>query len=236
MLKRCFLFFAAILLFNTCFGQETIQKKNRLTDSVTEVFQVLKSDKYTRQGLYQALFKKKIAVAHGAYNNNKRVGLWHFYDPKGTVIESYNYDNGKLYFEAPEDTTSNLRYFVDKQLDSTTKVTKPIKIGGRYYGYIPYMRLFKLPDSYTEMNRQILITAVVELLVSPFGRLADYKVHLSTENGEDLRVINMNINLPDPADMTFTPATLNGEPVTSRIMIKGFVTDDGHLDFESSLR
>ncbi|TSD66232.1 hypothetical protein FFF34_002180 [Inquilinus sp. KBS0705] len=232
MLKRCLLFFTAILLINNCFAQETVQKKNKLTDSVTEVFQVLKSNKAIRQGLYQALFKKKITVASGDYKNDKRAGLWQFYDTKGTVIQTYNYDTQKLYFEAPEDTTSALRYFIDKNLEPTDKVTKPIKIGGRYYGYIPYLQLFKLPDYLNELNRQALIKAVVELLISPYGRLADYKVHLFSPEGEELQIVNMNIDLPNPADKIFTPTTLNGEAVSSRIMIRCFVTDAGHLDFD----
>lgn len=232
MPKNFFLFFAGIFIINNCLAQETVKKRNRLTDSVTEVYQVLKSDKHTKQGLYQALFQKRIAVASGMYANDKRTGLWQFYDTKGRVIESYNFSTNKLYYEAPEDTTSSLRYFVDKQLDSTDKVTKPIKVGGRYFGYIPYLRLFKMPDYLTGLDLNS-ITAVVELLISPGGRLADYKVHImSTVGGDVIKVINMNTDVPNPDDKIFTPATLNGEPISCRIMIKCYVTDDGHLDFE----
>jgi hypothetical protein len=232
MIKSCSLFFAAVLFVTICHGQETIKKRLRLTDSVTEVFEVLKSNKAIRQGLYQALFRKKIAVASGAYNSDKRVGLWHFYDRKGTVIQTYNYDTDKIYFEAPEDTTSVIRYFVDKKIEPTDKVTKPLKIGGRYYGYIPYVQLFKLPDNLVELNRQIYIKAVIELLISPYGRLADYKVHLLTEDGELIKVVNMNTNLPNPADMIFTPATLNSEPIACRIMIQCTVNEAGKLNFK----
>ena len=232
MSKIYILFFAGLFIINNCLAQETIKKRHWLTDSVIEVYQVLKSDKHTRQGLYQALFQKKIAVASGMYTNDKRTGLWQFYDTKGLVIESYNFTTNKLYYEAPEDTTSALRYFVDKQLDSTDKVTKPIKIGGRYFGYIPYLRLFKIPDYMAGLDLNN-ISAVVELLISPGGRLADYKVHIVNSGVAGiLKTINMNTDVPDPADKVFTPATLNGEPISCRIMIKCYITDDGHLDFE----
>jgi hypothetical protein len=71
---------------------------------------------------------------------------------------------------------------------------------------------------------------VVELLISPYGHLADYKVHLTAVNFE--RTINMNINLPNEEDMVFIPATLNGEPISSRVVIQCYVTNSGHLDFD----
>ncbi|RFZ85422.1 hypothetical protein DYU05_07440 [Mucilaginibacter terrenus] len=221
-----------VLLLNAASGhaQELTQRKNRLTDSVTEVYQTYKENKNIMHGLYQALYKKSTPVASGMYNKNVRVGIWRFFDSKGRLIETYDYDNKELKFEGREDITSALRYFVDRDLDSTAKVTKPIKIGGRYYGYIPYLRLFTLPRDLSDINKNIF-SAVVELLVSPYGRLADYKVHLVAPNFE--RVINMNTHLPDPADMVFTPATLNGEGISCRIMIKAYITDDGHLDFDN---
>ena len=228
-MKISLLFFASLCYLSNCFGQETETKKSRLTDSVYEVYHVTTANKYVREGLYQALYQKKTAVATGFYQNNVKAGVWRFFDTKGGLLQTYNYTANKLIFEAVEDTTSDLRYFVDKELKPTDRVTKPIKIGGRYYGYLPYLRLFKLPNDLLDINKSVF-KAVVELLVSPGGRLADYKVHLVAPNYE--RVINMNLNLPDNADLIFTPATLNGEDISSRIMIKAYITEDDHLDFE----
>ena len=50
--------------------------------------------------------------------------------------------------------------------------------------------------------------------------------------GRIIKSFNMNRNLPDPADTVFSPATVNGEPVTCRIFIKAYITDDNHLDYE----
>jgi len=233
MLKNVILFFASLFLTLNVLAQETTQRKLRLTDNVTEVLTVLKNDKNIRQGLYQALYKRKTPVATGMFENDKKAGVWRFFDPKGQVMQVYNYTSQTLNFEAKEDTSSNLRYFVDKLLDSGSVVTKPIKIGGRYFGYIPYLQLFKLPKDLSDINRG-LFSAIVELLVSPGGRLADYKVHINgaTYAGVFERVINMNTHLPNPDDMVFTPATLNSEPISCRIMIKAYITDDGHLDFD----
>ncbi|TFF34122.1 toxin-antitoxin system YwqK family antitoxin [Mucilaginibacter psychrotolerans] len=230
MLKTLILFFSCILLAYSGNAQETTKKKNWLTNSVQEVTTVLKTNKNVKQGLYMALFQKTTVVATGMYDNNKKVGLWRFFSSQGQQLEVYDYTAEKLFFEAPEDTTSSLRYFVDRELQPTDKVTKPIKIGGRYYGYIPYLQLFTLPD-YIDPSNKNFFDVTVELLISPLGRLASYKVNLNIK-GKTVRVINMNTNLPDEADKIFTPATLNGEGIACRIMIKAYITDNNHLDFD----
>jgi len=232
MLKHCLLFITAAFCINVSMAQETVELRYKLSNNVTEVFHVLKNSVNTRQGLFQAIYKKKVPVASGMFDNDKKTGLWRFTDPNGQVLQTYDYSQKKVYFEAPEDTSSPLRYYVDLELKPTDKVTKPVKIGGRYYGYLPYLTLFTLPTGYKEIDRGI-VDAVVVLLISPFGRLADYKVNLIAKGlSEPFKTVNMNINLPDPADLVFTPATLNGEPVACRITIKCSVDSKGHLDFE----
>jgi hypothetical protein len=229
MLKNYILIFACLFAVAKANGQqETSKKTNRLTDSVKEVYNVLKSNKYIKHGLYQAVYRENIAVATGMYDNDKKVGIWRFFDSDGRLMQTYNYDAHKLNYEAPELITSNLRYFADVDIDSTDVVTKPLKVGGRYYGYLPYLQLFKLPNDIWDINRE-RYTATVELLISPLGRLAYYKVNII---GFDFkRTINMNVHLPNEEDMTFIPAKLNGEPVACRIIIAARITDSGHLDF-----
>lgn len=181
--------------------------------------------------MYQALFQHFQPVATGMYENDKKVGTWRFYDPKGKLMQTYDYSTRLARFEAPEDTTSNLRYLLDKDLKPGDKATKPIKTGGRYFGYLNYLQLFNLPEAYkdhpeVELNE---VKTTVELLISPGGRLADYKVHIN--NGAQDNVIKMNTNLPNEEDRMFTPATLNGEPVACRIIIRAYITEKGHLDF-----
>lgn len=232
MLKRYLLLLNALLFINHCFAQDTIEVKRKLSGNVTEIFTALTKDVNTRQGMFRAVYKKNNVVAAGMYENDKKVGLWKFYDPKGTVMQTYDYSTSRLFYEAPEDTTSHLRYLVDKLLVEGDKITKPIKVGGRYYGYLHYLNLFTLPKEYAYINRNML-TARVELLISPGGRLADFKVNLlSGMAPQPFRTINMNIKLPDPADLVFIPAKLNGEPVACRIMIECIVTNAGHLAFE----
>ncbi|MEO7216008.1 hypothetical protein [Mucilaginibacter sp.] len=231
LLKKSIAIIAFLAILQVCHAQPLREKTNRLTDSVSEVYHVLTTNKYVKHGLYQALFQHFQPIATGMYENDKKAGIWRFYDPTGKLMQTYDYSTRLASFEAPEDTTSNLRYLLDRELRPGDKVTKPIKTGGRYFGYLNYLRLFNLPEAYqghpeVELNE---VKTTVELLISPGGRLADYKVHIN--NGAQDNVIKMNTNLPDEEDRVFTPATLNGEPVACRIIIRAYITENGHLDF-----
>jgi len=226
-LKSITLLIVALFYLNAGFAQETTIHKHRLNNQIIEKISVLKSNKGIRQGLYQAVTDKNIAVASGNFLNDKKTGVWHFYDRHGHLLQNYDYTSKALLFEAVEDTTSNLRYFVDKLLTDTDHTTKPVKAGGRYFGYLPYVNAFKLPANLMDISR-IVSYAVVELLVSPGGRLADFKVHIFSGNYE--KVFNMNTDMPNEEDKVFIPATLNGEPIGCRIMIKCNIDHDGGLE------
>ncbi|OOQ61109.1 toxin-antitoxin system YwqK family antitoxin [Mucilaginibacter pedocola] len=223
--------FLFIIITSAQAQEETTTKTNWLTDSIKETYTVLKTNKHVKQGSYTAMFRKKTPIATGTYDHDKRVGPWRFYDSRGVLMQTYDFSNSKLLFEAPEYSNSKLHYFADTDIDSTDVVTKPIKIGGRYYGFLPYLRLFTLPNDIWNINR-ITNTAQVELLISPLGRLAYYWVRLTGINDYE-RVFRMNLELPDPADNVFTPATKNGQPIACRIIIEARITEDGHLDFRN---
>ena len=203
-------------------------RKHRLTDQITERISVLKSDKSTRQGLYQAVTEKDIAVASGNFDKDKKVGVWHFYDTQGHLLQNYDYTKKSLQFEAVEDTTSNLRYFVDKVLTDSDRTTKPIKAGGRYFGYLPYLKVFKLPNELMGISRYSSYV-VIELLISPGGRLADLKVHLFSGINYH-RVFTRSTDMPNEEDKIFIPATVNGEPIGCRIMMRCYIDNDGGLE------
>ncbi|MFC0517129.1 hypothetical protein ACFFGT_23165 [Mucilaginibacter angelicae] len=238
-MRTLILTFISILFIGSVFAQtkdaatgktapETVVIKHRLTDSVVERFNVLKSNKGIRQGLYQALYQKNYALASGYYENDKKTGVWHFFDNRGHLVQNFDYRTNQVTYEAPEDTTSNLHYIVDVQLNDTARVTKPIKIGGRFFGYLPYLNLFKLPPDLMNLNPNVSF-GMIELLVSPLGRLASFKVHVYSGNYE--KAFNMSIDVPDPADKIFIPATVNDEPVACRIVMKCAFRNDGGLEF-----
>jgi hypothetical protein len=215
-LKSIYLTLAALLLSVVSFAQETKEVLEKINKKVTAVYHVLASDPNIKHGLYQARHDKTMALASGLYANNKRVGIWHFFDYAGQIFQNYNYDQNKLTYEAPDDSVSGFKYLFDKKVIDTDIVTKPVKIGGRYFGYINYMKVFKKPDDMDYENLQNA-NITIELLISPGGHLADYTIHLqNTYYKNDLSV---NLDLLSEEDKTFIPATLNNEPVSARIVI-----------------
>lgn len=226
-MKKIFLLITILLCINYCFAQKAVEKKTRLTDFVTERYQtIIQTDKQIKQGTYNALYEKKIVIANGVYTNNKRTGTWHFFFPTGKLLQNYNYTTRQLLYEAPEDTTSTIRYMIDYPVTEkdTTLITKPIRLGGRYYGYVPYFRLFKLPVDMQNSNTQ-QIEVIMELLVSPLGRLSDFKFHIRYYNDkEDVKLINVNTDLLSDEDKTFIPASRDRKLIASRILIRCYIT------------
>ena len=160
----------------------------------------------------------------------KKTGQWFFYSPNGQPLEVYDYDKNILRYEAREDSTSDFRYLLDKALTDSDRVTKPIKVGGRYLGYLPYVGLYKTPLDIDAYNA-VYFDGFIELLISPLGRLADYKVRVFSKYMEYDQTTHMDINLFKEEDKQFIPATLNGEPIVSRIVIRCRMVDGGGLDF-----
>jgi hypothetical protein len=216
-----------------CFAQQLVNRKNKLTGSVTEQFQsVIETDKQVKQGIYHAFFAKKTVIASGAYKNDKRIGTWHFFDPSGQIMQNYDYDNNQLLYESREDEKTRFKYNIDYIINKADVTTKPVRLGGRYFGYIPYLRLFKLPDDLENINPE-QCTVILELLISPMGRLADYTIRITNSyTGEDIRVLNINTNILPGEDKIFIPATLNKNPVSSQITVACYMNRYGDIDID----
>jgi hypothetical protein len=230
--KKIILSVCSFFYLACCFGQEElIEKKNRLNDNVTETFHVQKANEQIKDGAYEAFYRRKTPIAIGNYTKGKKTGVWRFYDPKGTLMQVYNYDLGAIEFEAIElKNASDFFYTIDKEVTDSDKVTKPLKAGGRYYGYLSYLGLYKIPfDPYYYGTYGCI--AAVELVISPLGRLADYKVRCACDPLEYDQTISMDLRLFKEEDRKFIPATYNGEAVVSRILIKCRVNIDGSIDY-----
>jgi hypothetical protein len=226
---KIILFFVLALFCATdCFPQDNPVKKDRIAENVTENYHVLPTNPDIKDGLYQAFYRRNKLIALGYYSKGKRIGVWRYYSPRGGTYETYNFDKDSIEYEAFENIRSPLRYYVDRELTDSDKTTKPYKIGGRYFGYLPYLTAFKVPFSLNWGDASYFL-AQVELLISPLGRLADYKVHLI--GPAYVQTFNLSLNFFKEEDKQFIPATVNKKPVISRILISCRVTDDGGLDF-----
>ena len=214
-----------------CFGQETVDKHDKIFDNLTERFTVLKDSQDVKHGLYQVFAKKNKLVARGMYTMGKKTGTWHFYNKSGQLMQIYNYDEKRLQFEAKQYIGSNISYLIDKTITDQDTVTKPVKVGGRYFGYLPYLSLYKTPFSPFEYSINGAV-AEIELLISPLGRLADYKVTVVFPYINYTQTLKLDLHLLKEEDREFIPATFNHVPILSRIIIKCRLDDDGGLLFQ----
>ncbi len=226
-MKSIFLFFIIIPLVS--FGQDTVLIKNRLTDSVMERFYMLKSNIEIKNGQYEAVFRRKINIAIGRFKNNEKVGIWQFFNKNGRLIEKFNYDTNNITYEGPI-SNKNLLFFFDDSIKTTDRLTRPLKIGGEYYGFIPFLNCFKLPFDTYGINTNLFNT-YIELLITPLGKLAWFKVYIDSLYYNYHKNFSFDVNLFSEEDRIFFPATLNGKPILSRIIIRCSLNDDGGLDF-----
>lgn len=213
-----------------CAAQQTVERREKLYNNITEKYNVLADSPEVKHGLYQAFVNKKIAVASGQYNLGKKTGTWHFYNSVGKVVQHYNYDKQALIFEAREDTTSAIRYVLDNPFTEKDTITKVVKAGGTYYGYLPYLKHFVLPEDLRGANTSIFY-AVIELLVSPGGRLAEYKIRVISSLYNYNKAARMNTDILAEEDKMFIPATLNDEPVSATVFINCRITSSGKLEY-----
>lgn len=227
-------FFILTMMFcgvQVCLAQTEVIRKNKITSLVTEKYNtVIAADRQVKQGLYQAMYDKKIVLAQGKYADDKRVGLWRFFDRKQRLSQVFNYDTGKLIFEAPEDSTSNFKYEIESKITDAITITKPIKQGGRYFGFLPYLRFFKMPANLQAYNTDD-VNVVIELFISSMGRVADFKIHIIAPFYKSALTIDPNQLYPD--DKTFIPATYNNAPISSHIFISCYINKHGELDMDT---
>jgi hypothetical protein len=203
-----------------CLAQETVERNRKLTPEVVEKYNVLKNDYNILQGTYAAYLKKTL-VAAGTYNKNVKTGTWTFFDSQGKVTQRFDYNKHTLVYEAPQDSNARIHYVVDDSLKNNPRFTRPVRIGGKYYGFLPYINLIKLPQYLSNLNN-LTDRATMELLVTPLGRLAEFKLRVSSvgaPNQDDDVVLNVNLNLLNDEDKIFLPATLNNQPISVRIII-----------------
>ncbi|MEO6149303.1 MAG: hypothetical protein ABIN95_00845 [Mucilaginibacter sp.] len=229
-MKAYYLFCILVLTAFSCAAQQTVERKEKLYNNITEKYHVLADSPEVKHGLYQAFFNKKTAIASGQYLRGKKTGVWHFYNSAGKVLQHYNYDAQKVLYEAREDTTSAIRYMLDDAFTSKDTVVKAIKAGGTYYGYLPYLKNFVLPPDLNGANTT-MFNAVVELLVSPGGRLAGYKIRVVSPIFQYNKAAKMNPDILAEEDKVFIPAMLNGKPVAASIFITCRITGGGKLEY-----
>jgi len=196
------------------FAQETTKKTAFIANtSITEHFTVLKDNKKMREGEFTATFKK-ITVAKGNYKKGKRVGSWSFTDAKGKLVQVYNYDINKfVLLDTPD--THGLKCFVEN-VQPADVIKIPVKIGGSCYGLLPLVYRDELAQQVRADFPGLQNAEYTHIIiVDATGKIISHKVNALVNHNN--RSYTLDDSLLDPDVTAFTPATVNGKPVTCRI-------------------
>jgi hypothetical protein len=229
-------FFSFLICISVAgYAQETIVENGKYAPGINEEYHVLKSNPNIKHGLYRAFYNRKTVIATGMYTQGKKSGTWHFYNNVGKVVQHYNFDTNKAFFLVNNELPANLiQYeFLPKPAD-TDSLTLPVKIGGVLYGYLPYINKFKVKNTVEYVQGSLY--GILEILVSPAGRLAECKLLVRAKvwkNNQWLPDIIdsylLNPELLSDDDKTFAPGTVNKQQVSSTIYIYCTIKPNGRI-------
>ncbi len=193
------------------FGQET-KKKTVSNDypPYKETFYVLKSDQETKHGEYKKTYGG--LSIKGQFDNNKKVGVWEYYDRNGQLEQKIDFNSNKVVSTKPMTLIKD--YFV-KDRDSYKDVVPeetPVFQGGQS-GIIYYIWNLRYPADARRMGTEgkVLISATI----TQDGKMIDEEILDGPGNGlkeEALRVIQM---IPDE----WIPGKVNGKIMDIKIVI-----------------
>lgn len=218
-MKNILLFVLLILIFQVSNAQEKIIRKNNLNGFFYEEYEVLKSDKKNKNGIYEIVnSSSKKALAVGKYNNNKPVGNWYYYNTKGDLIQRFNYDSNTLFFNQSSENPS-LTYKFKYELQEDDQVIYPIKIGGDFIG-LDFINT-KLNSSvgnyiYNYGDENSVISN--KLLINEDGVLIEWKTEVQI--GTHIQEFYNSIKNLNDYNLNFIPAKVNGMPVQCYIYIE----------------
>ncbi|WP_139113090.1 hypothetical protein [Mucilaginibacter sp. PPCGB 2223] len=200
--------------------EETITRTSHDRVNLTEKYSVLKSDKKTKQGVYQAYddgpFAKTVLIAMGKYDHGKKVGVWHYFGKDGSVQQHYDFTHDKLLYTLPDSTT---KCTYDIKPLATDTLTCPIKIGGTNYGYHDFI-IANYDAAKNDMREnghgQYLLSHILD--IGADGKLASYQLAITADGFK--KVYNIKLESLSEDDLLFVPATLNRKPVASIITLE----------------
>jgi len=150
---------------------------------------------------------RRIQLA-GAYLNDKRIGEWTSFDPRGNLIQKYNFSKKALIF----DKTVKDTLLYNKNRAASFIGGQSLLIGFLLGEFDPATALILIKDS---------TTMIISAIINKDGHLDGYKIQKSSKfkgvDNELIRVVNLT-------DMNWIPATsTTGEPIDSEYKIQAII-------------
>lgn len=210
-----------------------VTKKNKARGE-KEVYHVLKSDaaikhgEYTKYGFNKAVIETgsfdnglrsgkwttfspngRLAKATGNYKDNERVGVWDFFDYKGTLEQRYDFTSKKLlHLEADAEAKAHKFLVVNGTDTVLTELDQvPAYIGGSGSLFEPIMKNITYPIEAKDAGITGIVT--ISFLIDKEGKTRDHKVKQGIGYGCDEASLAAIKSIPD----AWIPGVLNGKAV-----------------------
>ncbi len=219
----------SLFLFLNANAQETVTRKKKVGLWFEEKYQVLKTQKSIKHGLYEAKNHDRL-LASGKYENGQPVGEWKFYNLKGDLVQVYDHTKRSLTFSDTTDAKFD-GYSFGQDISPGDVVVPPVKLGGRSFTIFPLLSGAR--PALTQLYRSNgMGNGNYELLhlfdIDAQGNLTGHQI-VYTLNGHLQSVKADDKDLPQ--DYThFIPATINGKAVASTVSVKGKVATLAAID------
>lgn len=199
-------------------AQDTKLIKRKLSSTLTEVYEVSKTDKKNKDGKYTVINDDKKVLVTGVYKKNKKDSIWTYYSAGGNVIQRYDFTNNQLVFDDNDAATIvRSNFFISADSTAKNKIEQPYKIGGLNYGFYLLYDQRSIPNEV--LNETVAVQSSMNYVfyLSPEGKLEKWDI-VFTRGSDKENVINQSIkDLPADA-YEFSPAKLNGKPVASKLI------------------
>lgn len=169
-------------------------KKN----SIKEKYYVHKKQRNIKQGEYQRYLRGKLIIT-GQFSNNKKSGVWTYFDSDNTIDLKYDYDNDSVVFYSNFD-------------QDTSDLDRPlIYLGSEVEARTIVSRNLSYPELAQENGKQG--TVLVDIYFGKDGEIYDYKILKSVYPPLDKEAIRVVKLIPNK----WLPAVKNGKRIDYKI-------------------
>ncbi len=209
--------FLSIPMLSFC--QETKSVSKKVSETLEEKYNVLKSDKKIKTGEYKVVDYNKNVFVKGEFANNKKVGVWSYFGTEGKLVQQYDFSANKLIME-DEDPKSIVREgydLVGVVTNDGDKIEPPVKIGGGNYGFYLLYDIRSIPMAVRNEMATIESSMQYIFFISEKGELISWDIIYADKTDDPKREKPSIKGLPADA-YEFIPAKVNGKPVKSKLL------------------
>jgi len=208
------LFFQVLTI--ATFAQDVRTEKKTLSRNLDEVYQVYTTDKKVKVGPYKVVDEDKHILAVGIYKDGRKDSLWTYYNIWAEPVQQFDFTNDRLIYDGYDSATIvHSHYQLDGKLGDSDEVQPPYKIGGVNYGFYLLYDAREIPQDVKSGSDGASLNYVFN--ISEKGELTGWKVIYKGKMFNDIIQEKSIKGLPADA-YEFTPATVNGHAVNSRLI------------------